>query len=153
MRPLLFLLALWITAAPAEDHAHDHSSLSPEDAQVVVTINPEARVSAVIAAPLSTPAPCGSATRLEIKVINQGFVTAPLRAAIVGDGARHVALRMDNTKLSGGPEDSRTLQLIPRGPDPVDVTIAFSVDDDIGDLGGRDRVHFLVRCLDPAAER
>ena len=146
MRQLLFVLALGTAVAWAEDHADHHGSPPADDAQIVVTINPEARVSAVIGAPLPPPAPCGSATELNIKVINQGFVTAPLRAAIVGDGARHVALRMDSTKLSGQPQDSRVLHVIPHESGLVDVTIAFSIDNNIGDLGGRDRVHLLLRC-------
>src|SRR5262249_30812631 len=92
------------------------------------------------------PSACGSATALKVKVINQSFITAPLRAAIVGDGARYISLHMEGTRLTGKAEDNRTLHLIPLGPDPVDVTIAFSIDKNIGDLGGRDRVHFLLRC-------
>jgi hypothetical protein len=30
-----------------------------------------------------------------------------------------------------------------------DVTVAFRAKNDISDLGGRDRVHFLVRCQEP----
>jgi hypothetical protein len=53
--------------------------------------------------------------------------------------------------LSGETEESRMLHLLPLGPDPVDVTIAFGIDKNIGDLGGRDRVHFVVRCLAASA--
>ena len=149
MRALL-LLVLGSASAIAQDHAHHHESLPPGNAQIVVSINPEARVSAVLAAPLPAPSACGSATELKIKVINQGFITAPLRASIVGDGASRVSLHMESAKLSGNAEDHRTLHLIPLGSDPVDVTIAFSIDKNIGDLGGRDRVHFVVRCQDLA---
>ena len=145
MRALL-LLALGSAAAIAQDHEHHHEALPPGDAQIVITINPEARVSAALAAPLPAPGACGSATELKIKVINQGFITAPLRASIVGDSASQVSLHMDSAKLSGQAEDNRTLHLIPLGLDPVDVTIAFSIDKNIGDLGGRDRVHFIVSC-------
>lgn len=146
MRTLL-LLALGSATAMAENHAHHHEALPPGKAQIVLTINPEARVSAVMAAPLQAPGACGSPTELKIKVINQGFITAPLRASIVGDDTSRVSLHMDGAKLSGKTDDFRTLHLIPLGPDPVDVTIAFSIDKNIGDLGGRDRVHFVVRCV------
>lgn len=150
MKRLLLLMALVTAATRAEeDHAHHHSSPPPGDAQIVVTINPEARVSAVLGAALPPPGTCGSATELKVKVINQGFVTAPLRAVTVGEGARHVALHMEGEKLNGEPKDSRVLHLTPLGPGPVDVTIVFSIDNNIGDHGGHDRVHFLVRCVSP----
>jgi hypothetical protein len=146
MRRLLFLLAFGTGAALAEDHAHHHGAPPPGDAPLVVTINPEARVSVVIGAPMPPPPPCGTATELKVKVINHGFVTAPLKAEIVGDGNQSVELHMDSTKLSGEPEDSRVLHLTALGPDLADVTIAFSIDTNIGDLGGRDRAHVLVSC-------
>jgi len=128
-----------------EDHAH-HTVPPPDDAQIVVTINPEARVSAVLGASLPSPSACGDATELKVKIINQGKITAPLRARLVDGGARIGALHMNAEKLSGQPEDSRLLHLMKLGPGPVDMTVAFSIDNNIGDLGGRDRVHLLVRC-------
>lgn len=53
---------------------------------------------------------------------------------------------MDSAKLSGLADENRALHLIPLGPNAVDITIAFSLDTNIGDLGGRDRVHLLLRC-------
>jgi len=58
----------------------------------------------------------------------------PLRASIVGDDARHISLHMNSRKLSGQPGDIRTLRLSSLRPDPVDVTVAFSIDRNIGDL-------------------
>jgi diadenosine tetraphosphatase ApaH/serine/threonine PP2A family protein phosphatase len=147
MKRLALLLAFGTAAALAEDHSHHHSAPPPGNAQLVVTINPEARVSVVLGAPLPPPPPCGTATELKVEVINNGFVTAPLKAEIVGDDTRFVALHMDSAKLSGTPQDSRVLHLTPRGLDLADVTIAFSIENNIGDLGGRDRVHLLVRCI------
>jgi hypothetical protein len=121
------------------------------NAHIVVSINPEARVSVTLAAPLPSPSACGSNTALNVKVINQGFITAALRASIVGEDAPRISLHMDSVRLSGKAEESRMLHLLPLGPDPVDVTIAFSIDKSIGDLGGRDRVHFVVRCLADSA--
>jgi hypothetical protein len=134
------------------DHQHNPPQ-QPADAHIVVTINPEARVSAVIGARLPSPPACGSPTPIKVKVINQGFVTAPLRAAITGDGDQQVVLITDDAKLSGAPEDERLLQLVMQGPMPVDATIAFSIDDTVGDLAGRDRVHLLVRCVRQKSQR
>jgi hypothetical protein len=147
MRRSLLLLALTFAVARAQGHAHHHQSVSPlGDAHIVVTINPEARVSAALGAPLPSPDACGSIMELKVKVINNGFVTAPLRAAILGDGVRQVALHMDSTKLAGIIEESRALLLIPLRPDAIDVTIEFGIDNNIGDHGGRDRIHLLLQC-------
>src|SRR5262245_34493650 len=142
MRCLLPVLASMLAVARADDQVHDDHA-SPSNAQIVVTINAEARVSAVARAPLPAPAPCGSPTRLAVQVINHRFITAPLRAVIAGDAARLVTIHMDGSKLTGRSEESRNLGLIPSGHDPVDLTIAFSIDNNIGDLGGRNRVHFI----------
>src|SRR5687767_1872692 len=135
MKRSLLLLLLGTAAARAEDHAHHHTSTLPSDAQFVVTINPEARVSVVLGVPLPPPAPCGSAMELRVTVINQGFVTAPLRAAIVGEGAQYVALHMDRTKLSGEAKDKRVIRLTLLKPELLDVTIAFGIDNNTEDLG------------------
>jgi len=146
MKSLLLLLAMGTVVANAEEHAHHADALPSIDAQIVVTINPEARISAILGAPLPAPIACGSPTEIKVEVINKAFVTAPLRAAIIGSSSRQLSLHMDDTKLNGQPEDNRVLQLVPLGPSLVDVTIAFSIDYNIRDLGGRDRVHFLLRC-------
>ena len=149
----LLMVALGIGMAASvqaqhDEHAgHQHHSAQYADAQIVVTISPEARVSVVMGAPLPSPPNCGSPMAIKVKVINQGFVTAPLRTYIAGNGDQQLTLITDDTKLSGAPEDERTLRLVTQRSTPVDVTIAFSIDDTIGDLAGRDRVHLLVRCI------
>ena len=147
MRRMVLLMSLVCLTAKAEDHSHHAEALSPSDAQIVVTINPEARVSAVWGAPLPAPITCGTPTEIKVRVINKGFVTAPLRAALIGDGGHQMAVRMDDAKLTGQPEDHRILQLVAREPHLADVTLEFSLDNDIGNLGGRNRVHFLLSCL------
>lgn len=149
MRSALAVIALSLALTidvQHDDHGGHGSDSPPAQGHIVVTINPEARVSAVLGKPLP-PAPlCGSGMDLDVQVLNNGFVTAPLRAEALGDERLKVALQIDKDKLSGEPEDLRTLHLLPMRPDPVDVTIAFSIDDTIGDLVGRDRVHLLLRC-------
>lgn len=127
------------------DHRNHHHPAPAGDAHIIVTINPEARVSAVRA---GSPEPgiCGQPQDLRVRVVNQGFVTAPLRVALAGDGAANAELRADGAQLSGADEE-RVLQLVPKGPAPVDLTIVFAVSDEVGDLGMRDRVHLYLRCL------
>lgn len=142
------VLLVWCAAIGAADSLENTG-----DAPIVVTINAEARVSAAIGTPLPPPPQCGASYRIKINVINQGFVTAPLRVALVGDGGRYVSISADDTKLSGAPEETRMLQLTPKVSAPIDVTLAFSVADSIGDLAGRDRLHLLVRCVSETGRR
>ena len=41
----------------------------------------------------------------------------------------------------------RTLHITLARPGPTDLTIAIRARNEIPDLGGRDRVHFLMRCV------
>lgn len=114
---------------PADHSHHDHHVVETRkstDPPIKITINPEARVSVVRGGSLPPVKACGEAIELPVKITNQGFVTASLRASIVGDGGRHISVHMDGAKLSGKAEDNWTLHLIPIGPGLVDVTIAFS---------------------------
>lgn len=151
MKQLIFAFA--VASLPAfaqQDQAHyqGHGDPTSSDAQIVVTINPEARVSAVVGSSMPPTPKCGEATELRVQIVNQGFVTAPLRATVVGDGKSRVALHMDAAKLNGGPQDIRLLHFMSLVSGPTDVTVAFSIDNNVGDLGGRDRVSLLLMCND-----
>jgi hypothetical protein len=143
----IFLLPL---LASTQDDMHNHSGMgavSPDDPPIKITINPEARVSVVMAGALPSPAPCGKAVDLLVKVVNQGFVTSQLEAEVVGDVPPEVTLNFHPAPLKGVPEELRMLHLTLTKPGVVDLTLAFRAHNEIPDLGGRDRVHFLLRCL------
>lgn len=126
-------------------HQHHHHDSLIDGAHITVTINPEARVSAVSNIP-APRVPCGEPAPLTVSVINEGFVTSPLQASVVGSGAGHVVLVFETSRLKGTARENREMKLRTIGSNPADVTIAFSISQEIGDLGGRDRVHLLVRC-------
>jgi hypothetical protein len=113
---------------------------------IVLTINPEARVSVVMAGALPPAVPCGSALDLNVKVVNQGFVTASLEAALVGNAPAGVTLHLDPEPLKGIPEESRILRVTLTHRGQTDLTVAFRAHNEIPDLDGRDRIHFLVEC-------
>ena len=113
---------------------------------ILLTINPEARVGVVMAGALPPAAACGSALELQVKVVNQGFVTASLEAVLVGNSPAAVTLSLDAKPLKGVPEELRVLRVTLMHPGQTDLTVAFRAHNDTGDLGGRDRVHFLVEC-------
>jgi hypothetical protein len=147
------LLALAPSDAPETDrHAqHDHHQSdshappAPGDANLIVTINPEARVSVAKAMPLPL-AECGRPVPLKIRVVNQGFVTAPLKASLADDGDRHVRLESAGPRLTGNPNETREMRLTQLGSNPADITLVFSISEEIGDLNGRDRTHLLIAC-------
>jgi len=115
------------------------------NAQIVVTINPEARVSAVAGKALPIRA-CGSTVMLQVKIVNQGSVRAPLRTKLV-DTPENVVLHESNVPLSGRPEELQMLHITSARKEETDLTFAFSFTNDRGDLAYRDQVHLLLRCL------
>jgi hypothetical protein len=152
MRNVLAVTALFLLplVARTQGDMHNHpgmGAVSPDDPPIKITINPEARVSAVMAGALPLPAPCGTAIDLPVKIVNQGFVTSQLEAAVVGDVPPGVTLDFHPAPLKGVPEEVRVLHLTLTKPGVIDLTLAFRAHNEIPDLGGRDRVHFLLRCL------
>lgn len=144
---LLVLPAL--VSAGDDEHMYDHHKMepvSPSDPPIKITINPEARVSVMLAGALPLPAACGTAADLPVKIVNQGFVTASLEAELVGDVHAGVTLDFNPEPLKGLPEELRKLHITLTKPDPTDLTIAFRAHKELPDLGGRDRIHFLLRC-------
>jgi hypothetical protein len=120
--------------------------VSSSEAPIEITINPEARISAVLVAGLRPPVACGTAADLPVKVVNNAFVTARLEARWVGDVPPGVTLDFQPEPLTGAPEETRTLRLTLTKAGMTDLTIAFKAHNQIPDLGGRDRVHVLMRC-------
>lgn len=138
----------WSASAWAQSHAgHHHGGNTPlQGAPIVVTINPEARVSATWMGP-APPAPvCGSAVEIPVAVVNQAFVTSALQAEIVGLAPAGATLRAQQLPLSGHASDTRAIELTLSERGPSDITIEFSIPNERPDLGGRARVHFLVAC-------
>jgi hypothetical protein len=145
VRPLTLaaVLAIPALALAAGEHAHD--AASPNDPPIKITINPEARVSVALAGALPSPASCGTAANLSVRIVNQGFVTARLETELAGVAAG-VTLDFEPRPLTGVPEELRTLRITLTRPGVTDLTIAFKAHNGTPDLGGRDRVHFLMRC-------
>ena len=145
----LFPLYALSCAAEAE-HIHDHQGMQPSsihEPPIKITINPEARVSVTLAGAFPPPGPCGTAADLLVKIVNAGFVTARLEAELVDTVPAGVTLELDPQPLKGVPEEVRHLRITLTQSGPTDLTIAFRAHHEIPDLGGRDRIHFLMSCL------
>lgn len=135
-------------AAQTHDHYKEAQTLSTGEAPIKITINPEARISVVLAGALPRPVPCGSPVDLQVKILNLAFVTARLEAQFVGDAPMGASLEFHPVPLKGVREEFRNLRVTLTKPNFTDLTIAFRAHNETPDLGGRDRVHFLMHCLD-----
>jgi hypothetical protein len=156
MRRVIDVVAFLLPAlACAGDDLHvrdppQMGAVSPNDPPIQITINPEARISVTLAGPLPASVPCGTAIDLAVKIVNQSFVTAQLEAELVGENVPvGVALDFDPEPLKGVPQELRELRITLTKSGLTDVTIAFRPRNETRNLGGRDRVHLLMRCRPP----
>lgn len=140
------MLVLPLSGAAADDQLHNHHRTDATNAHIRLTINPEARVSVMLAGSLPPPLPCGTAVDLQVSILNAGFVTAHLEAHWVGPAPPGVTFHFAEQPLTGASEELRTLRVTLTRPGSTDLTVAFRAARDMPDLGGRDRVHFLMSC-------
>jgi len=142
----IVLLLLQPLAVRAQE-VHHHHDPGSAPAPIEITISPEARVSA-LAMPSALPphAVCGARLDLPVKIINQAFDTSVLKARLVGNVPPGVTLDFRPARLTGAAEEMRHLTLVLRDASPVDLTLAFTENKGIADLGGRDRIHFILSC-------
>src|SRR5579859_7507625 len=118
----------------------------PEKPSIRLVVNPEARVS-VTEVGAVPDLHCGLAAGIPVRIVNQGFVTGILEAELVGNAPSWVSMEFPPERLKGLPSEVRTLRLTVSRPGTADLTIAFRIRTEAPDLGGRDRIHVLVRCL------
>ena len=143
----LFITLAALVSAQKSEHAHGQYKASPNEAPIMISINPEARVSVALAGALPQPVSCGAAADLAVKIVNQSFATFRLEAQFVGDVPGGVSLDFRPAPLRGVREEFRNLRITLTNPDPTDLTVAFKAHNAPPDLGGRDRVHFVMRCV------
>jgi hypothetical protein len=151
MRSVIFALAGYALMAPAlrAQMSMDHMIMPPRragGAPIMVTINPESRVLAMVAGPLPAAAPCAAGIAAPIEIVNQGFVTAPLEARLAGQRPPDAMLALDRTPLTGVREERRLLRIKLATPGQTDLTIVFGTRNEIPDSGGHDTIHFIAEC-------
>lgn len=146
----MVLLMPHFAGAVDDPHAHHRHATEPDGSPILVTINPEARVSVRLVAALPPAPVCGSALDIAVKVVNQGYVTAPLQVFWLSEPPPGASLTLLGDSLSGAAEERRILRVTLTNPELTDVTIGFNTRNNIPDIGGRDRVHFLLNCLEIA---
>ena len=132
-------------------HHHAMSEMPVHRAPIEISINPEARVSVALGAPMPAHNVCGGPITLPVRIINDSFITASLEARLVGNVPSGVKVNFNPAPLTGQSEERRQITITLAEPGTKDLTISFKAHNDIPDLGGRDRVHFLMKCEAPAA--
>jgi hypothetical protein len=147
VRSFLFVTVLLLPALAIADHEHAHEPAAPGDPPIKITINPEARVSVTLSGAVPPPAACGTAVDLPVKIINQGFLTSRLEAEFVGNKPEGTTIDFYPEPLKGVPEELRSLRITLIKPGSFDLTLSFRTHNNAPDLGGRDRIHFLMHCL------
>ena len=140
------MLAASAAAFAQEHHHHDMGAMAPGEPPITITLNPEARVSVARAGALPPPVKCGTPAELAIKIVNQGNFTLRLEARLVADPPPGATLHFEPEPLTGVPQELRKLHITLSTPGTHDLTVAFKARHEAPDLGGRDRVHFLMRC-------
>ena len=153
MRAACLISALVLLSPPARAGVQQHVHELPTadiaagvDAIIIVTVNPEARVSAIIVGSALPRVECGKPVELPVRILNQAYLTAGLEARLVGPVPAGVALEFSSAPLTGSPQEMRTLRIKLPIAALVDLTVAFQAHAETPDLGGRDRIHFLLRC-------
>ncbi|HVK04127.1 MAG TPA: hypothetical protein VM490_11670 [Armatimonadaceae bacterium] len=128
---------------------------APPPVLVVVTINPESRVKADRTAPGAPPAAlrAGGWTAFRVQVRNEARVTAFLRVtsanapSAAGRRDRWLDLRLEPAaRLTGRPEEWRTLWLRSRDEGMREARLTFDVGQGTQDMGFRSDVALLFRC-------
>lgn len=136
---ILAFIVCWITQGHAQTGESSAASIS-------IVINPEARISVSRSGKLPSEVSCGNAMILPVKIVNQGFVTAPLEASLADGVPEEIGVEFPAEPLKGTREERRILRLTLKKPGLWDITIAFRAPTGIPDLGGHDRIHLLLRC-------
>jgi hypothetical protein len=142
---ILGLGSLLTMMDPTGEHLQPGRGAQP-DAPIKITINPEERISVDFGyAPPQVEA-CGRVIDLQVRIVNQGFATARLKAQFVGDAPAGAALDFASEPLKGVPEELRHLRIVLPRSWTGDLTISFAIRGGIPDFGNQKQIHFLVSC-------
>ncbi len=134
-----------------DNRSHDHNGMPETTAsshpQITISINPEARVSATVIGGPPSSVSCGTPIDLPVSIVNQGFVTAVLEATLVDSIPSGASIKFSAAPLKGVHKEQRLLRVILQKPGASDITISFRPKHEAPDLGGRDRIHLILRCV------
>jgi len=147
----LALAIFKLAHAYAEDHGERHELQAGQKSEsraalIRIVINPETRISVSRVGQLPSTTSCGKPLTLPVEIVNQGFVTAPLEASVVDGASEDISVEFPTQPLTGRDEERRILRVTLRKPGASDITVAFRARHGFPDLGGRDRIHLLLRC-------
>lgn len=114
-------------------------------AALALSVNPEARIYATVEQHALHACTVGTTLPLPVAVLNTGYVTAPIQPILLAPADGSVELTWDAMPLSGEDREDRILGVIAHVEGFIDITVGFSFPCEPPDLGGRDRLAFLVK--------
>lgn len=129
-----------------QDHSF-HDSVRRQTgtkAHIVIEVNPEVRVNVRRGGKRVPDVATDGSVVLDIEIVNDGFLTAALEARLVDSVPCGVELEFLPHPLQGVSHERRTLRIVLKNTEPVDVTIAFHTQNAGREKGGRDRLHFYL---------
>lgn len=132
--------------APVRADRAGQPAASSKHPPIIIAINPEERLSVSLGGTLPPPVACGRPAVLAVRIVNQGAVTPRLQARLAADIPAGATLEFHPAPLTGAAEELRELYITLTRPGLTDITIAFRAQGEAADLGGRDRIHLLMRC-------
>jgi hypothetical protein len=112
-------------------------------APISVTINPEARVNVARTAIRLGTMTAGEWHKIDIVIVNQGYVTGPL--AIESDPVRGVKLDLPVHELTGEPRQYGGFRVRFETPTAVDLTFTFRALNALGGLANHSSLNLLLR--------
>jgi hypothetical protein len=149
VRPLTLAAALVLPTLAIAGGEHVHDVVSPNDRMIRRSRSQSIRrheSACSLRESLPPLARCGTPADLSVRIVTQGFVTSRLEAEFVGEAPAGASLEFHPPPLRGMSEELRELRITLTRPGLTDLTIAFRSHNEAPDIGGRDRIHFLLRC-------
>ena len=135
-----------------KDNQTDIDQLLRNEAQIEISIRPEARVSVARAAAAPPASHCGDETALLIRIVNQSYITSGINVQSGNTlGADQLAISPITPALSGEPVEYRVLNIHPKSQGPVEIALRFDAGPGTADLGSRSTVPLLLTCAPLAA--
>jgi len=113
--------------AAREASLEEVDQLLARNAHIQISINPEARITARRTEAIASPTECSKPSTWLIRIINEGYVTAPLYVGVSASSAPTKAV-IAQDRLTGATVEYRLMRLIVSSARPQEeIAIAFSL--------------------------
>jgi len=115
--------------------------------QLEININPESKLSISRTNAATPKTSCGAFNYWLIRIDNEAFVTAPLKALPADSFTeKWVSISAMDRPLTGAAVEYRILKFKPDTSDPIELSLRFNAGPWTHDLGNRSKVPILLLC-------